>query len=688
MRRLRAPALGARAIAALLVLAAAVLPGSSPARGEPAEFPGNAEELAAYELLHDDKPITARTRAEAILRAEPDSIVGHYVLGTALREAEGSLARAVSHLRLSRRLFEDRYRGGAIGGKAALLYREILRGLEHTLGLMERYEEQLAILRDYDDRFEPPLLGQRAWPLMKLHRYAEARGFAQMAIDSQRPVQRSIGLNALCAIDAEERDRKAAYESCLRALDFARERARESKEQDPERRPHIAVHAYNASLSALGVLRHDEAERLALEGTARTERSASNPWMLLVHLYLAEGRGGDAVSAIRKMLSWFAQQPPGARDQKSAQTDAITATLLLVAGEAEAGIAFVSRALTRPDRQGISSAVPEQALGGHALIRRALLRTQAELEAERASTRDMAERGAGLASSAWTRSLALVDGERVVSVLADASRLSGALRVYVDGGLDDLPSWLMGDLVEVLGAGVVEAALSRARSDERTPEVGPFFDALEAEVALRKGDVGRARELAEGAFEHLPRAEALMRARVSAVAGEAARRGGDIGGSVGLFQRALGLDPGTIRRLGLRLPAVVRYAGGGAAGTRAAELLGRSPRLVAARGGFEVRVEASGAGLKACLWAPMEAALGCGEVTPKEGESADAFGARLAREFHRAVFALRLPITDVDIRSLDGVTRMSRDVEREKLRELLDTTPASGLPKGDEEGEE
>ena len=80
------------------------------------------------------------------------------------------------------------------------------------------------------------------------------------------------------------------------------------------------------------------------------------------------------------------------------------------------------------------------------------------------------------------------------------------------------------------------------------------------------------------------------------------------------------IDPGTIRRLGLALPAAVIQDAGGAhdgAASRAAVLLGRSPRLRSASSAFEVRVQPAGAGLRVCLFAPLGASLGCGEAQPE-----------------------------------------------------------------------
>jgi tetratricopeptide (TPR) repeat protein len=635
----------------------------------------SAEEREAYDLWSDDKLLTARTRAEAVLRADPDSIIGHYVLGSVLRDAEGSLGRAMSHLREARRVYEAGIGIASGDDEATQIHRELLIGIEYTAGLMEQYDYELSVLDDHDALYMPPLLGQHAWPLMKLRRFDEARAAAKRAIDSGSAFQKNLGLNALCAIEATAHAREASYEHCLAALDHARKRVAEATVRGAKVIPHLSVHGHNAALAALSVLRHDEAERLALEGTARLEKSASNPWRLLVDLYLTEGRAGDAVAAIRQMQRWYAHQPAASRDQKDAETAAETSLLLLAAGEPSAGLRFISRALARPDRQGISSGQPEQALGGHALIRRALLRLDAEQAKERASAE-------GPIPSLWAalreRAAALPDAERVVGVLSDEARLDATLRVYLDGGIDDVPTWLLGDLVPVLGPGVVSVALAKARRAEALPALEPYFDALSAEVALALRDPARARRLAEGALSTLPRAEALLRARVAAVAGEAAHQAGDRAAAVGHFQRAIEIDPGTIRRLGLAIPAVVRRDAEGPTAERAAEVLRRSPRLFAEEGAFEVRIELvsgeSGIGrsLRACLFASLGTSLGCGEITEGIGERPSDAGARLAEAFHRTVFALQLPITDTDLRSLDGAATISRDAGRERLRGILD----------------
>ncbi len=648
--------------------------GDAPARSAEGEIDGTALEREAYDLYGQEKYLTARTRAEEALRQSPDSIVGHFVLGSVLREAEGSLPRSMSHLREAHRLYLRAHASGGGGTEKSPLYRDLLLSLQESAGLMELYDEQLALIDLFDRLYEPGLVGQHAWPLMKLHRYAEARAAAERAIATDFAWQKSVGYNALCAIEAEAHERKASYDQCLAALRHAQKRAAAAAARGSGVVPNLATHAYNAGLGALANLRHDEAERLTLEGTLRTERTASNPWRFLVQLYLDEGRSGDAVAAIRKMLAWCAHQPPGSRDQKAAETDAVTASLLLVTGDTEAGLRFISRAIERPDRHGISSAEPEQALGGHAVIRRALYRLDAERRAERASALDLLGRHGRIADS-----LAAL-GARVGAARRRARRQRPLRRRSPHLDAAPVPRRRPRRSARLAHRG--SRRHPRRGRRLRRPRAGPPRRGVRGHRALlrrprrrgraRAGHPGLAREMARSALDKLPPAEALLRARVAAVGAEGARRAGDLPTAMAFFQRAMELDPGAIRRLGLALPAVVIQDASGPAAARAAVLLGRSPRLVHTPGAFEVRVQATGSGLRACLFAPLGASLGCGQIDLAAGDPPDHAASDLVGEFHRLVFALSMPITDTDVRGLDGTTTISRDAGREHLRGILD----------------
>lgn len=676
-----------------IFLAAAL--GAAEVRAEGSGFAGaTADEERAYQLYNENKMLTARRIAEKVLERNPNSVLGHYVMGSVYRRAEGVLPTAMFHLGKARELYEGPSGQIRYSGKTSPLHREILFAIQLVAGEMEEYDYQIHVLEYHDMLYDPDLYAEHAWPLIQLGRYELAKQFAQVAVKSRDAFQRSLGLNAMCAIEGEARARKAYHEACMGALRNAEKRAAQDTETDPEHGTAIAVHAYNAALAAGSVLRAEQVEELALKGTRRLEFTPANPWRLLTKLYLDQGRMDDAVGALREMQRWRTRQPPHLRDQDRAETDVVFATLLLVAGETEISYRAVSRAIDRPDRRALTSGNAEQAIGAHALLRRAIQRVRAERRAEEISTLGFFDRLGGPWEVAWMRWESWGDEERVVSVLADESILEGTLMFYVQGGLDPMPVWLLGDLIDVLGPGVVESTLARVEGEDVFEGLAPYRQALRAEIALHRGDETRALDLAKTALQELPSTEALLQARVAAVGAEAARRQRRAQDSVGLFEKAMQIDGGVIRRLGLSIPARVEVQASGAIARDVGKMLDRSPRLRRTSGAFLVRVEGGGESLRVCLYNRQNALLSCtNTLTPyrpepsppaeangddsneveeeREPETAEEFAQRVAVAFHERAFAMPVQLSTADISSLDGRVTASEEASRERLRGVL-----------------
>ncbi|MFO0593002.1 MAG: hypothetical protein U0441_36005 [Polyangiaceae bacterium] len=660
------------------------------------------DEREAIELLQQDKYLSARTKAEELLAKDPDSFVGHYVMGSVLREAEGALARSLAHLKRAREIYERRWgEDDESDDRPWRVYADTIFGIMNTSELMENYEDALRAMDDYDKRFQPKLNAQRVWPLMKLGRYDDARAWAQRAMDTGSPYQKMRAMNGLCAVEGEQQHRQANYDACLAVYKYAKQRLAETKETDPTRMPAIVVYANNAHLGALAVLKYDEAEQLAIEGTKSREETSSNPWLRLARIYIDQGRAAEALSATKNLEGWRVRQPPATREQFSSEDEGTVALLLLVGGEARAALKLADRILARPDRRAMTSTHPEQTAGANALLRRSILRLGSELAAERASFVGASDKPKLLADAARLAASAWPDSQRVVGTLLDEERLVNTLRVYIDGGIEYVPTWMIGDLVEVLGPGVFLAALDEARAREKeVPGYAAFYDAFEAEARLAQGDEETALRLAKKAMDELPKAEVLLKARTAAIGAEAARRDGDLQAALGLFEKAMLADPGAIRRMGFKLPVRFRVAGGERA-DETARLLRKSPRFREEDQGFVVTVTDDGREMAVCLRTPLDAELSCSRVpieppkpaapasppaakpdgtSPKPAETKEPEPVaeapeRAAEAFHKDVFALKMNLSESDLRSLDGGTTATRDAVRDKMRELLQEEP-------------
>lgn len=649
-----------RLLAALVVSTlAAGAPAEEPAPSAPSPGLGSdAEAVAEWQLAADGKFVAAREAAEARLRRHPQSFEGHFVLGLVLHMGEGNLPRALHHLRAARRAFEGRY-GLQPPPEAPFQWHvAILAELASVLREMDRFEEALLVLEMRDAAYDPDAPGEQSWSLIRLRRYAAARAAIDAGLASTDPRQVEFVKTALCALESEQQRRRPAYEACVAAMEYARAQKITA--------PNVYT---NAAQAAQGVFRADEAERYALEGTRHFEAgNAANPWMFLLSLYLDQGRMAEAVSAARNMAAWRNAQPAHMDDQTRSETEMAGALLLYVFGHAEESSRITARNLRRPDRTGFTSASSEQMEAGTALLDRAALLLAAERKSEEASWAT----GLG-AVKAWLhagrlRLDAWTSGRRAASLVGSETMLLATLRPFASGSVS-VPTWLVGDLVAVLGPGVVSAAAKRAqREEDRGGPAGAYVDAVRVEAAVARGDWGGALGFAGPVLATLPRTEALLRARVAALAAEAAWQTGDAARTAELYSVALQLDPGVVRRLGLAIPVVVQSRGTRAA-RRAARVLRQSPR-------FRVRGDApfalSVGDDEACLVGGGAQTLACARVVAQAGEDDDARGARLAAALHEEAFAPRADLSQADIRSLDGSTTAGRERNARRLRSVID----------------
>lgn len=620
------------------------------------------EELAwrAYELVERGGFAGARAITEELLRRDRDSIHGHLMLGIVQHLGEGNLPRAFYHVKRSRQLLEERYGEMPLDDSIILWHALAIGEMAEVSGAMGRHEDKIRYLYERDQLYAPARPAQLGWPLMRLRRYDEARRAVEEALAlGERPDQLAIARTALCAIEAELQRRDASWEACRLAAEHER--------RDSQGGPTPFT---NAAEAALGMLRFDDAERLILEGTKRFQRgTVSNPWLDLTHLYLAEGRLSEALDSVRRMFRWRRRQPAHVDEQNRSETDITSALFLLVAGRAEEATRVTRRILDAPDRTGYTSSESEQMEAGNALVDSVAQRMAAELAAERASWSPFWEAARARLEARRRHLSSWASGRQAAALVASRRTLLATLRPYLAGSME-VPEWIETEIVRYLGPGVVAAALDTAQGRETLPEAEGYFLAYEAEVAWVRGDGRRTVTWVDGALEALPGSEALLRARLAAIGAQAARDAGNPQRALELFDQVLQQDPGAIRRLGLALPVAFAASPGLAGETLT--YLERSPRFdVAGRGWFRVEVEGDAGAGRARLFGPQGTRYSEVVVRPRAGETAEDMARRLAREFHEAVFAPRLDLTQADLRSLDGSPTAAGGRSSERLRSVL-----------------
>ncbi|MDH5672111.1 MAG: tetratricopeptide repeat protein [Myxococcales bacterium] len=605
-------------------------------------------ELEAWRLLEQRRFIAARERAEGIVRGDSSSFVGHLTLGYAHHLGESNLPRALYHLERARSLFEGRF-GERPGSDAPFLWHvQLLEGLSSVHGSMEHYGEKLSYMARFNELYEPDKIAERAWPLMKLGKLAEARLAAELGLASDRPEQHTIALNALCAIEFEAGNDDKSYAACRRAVDHSRSMGGEPS----------AVDLTNFAEASRSQFKLAEAERVSLEATTAPLSWYGNPWVELGELYVRQGRFGEALSALRKVPEYRERRPPHVRNADINEMRRALSSFLLVLAKAQEASEITRRGIDAPDRRAHNSRDPAQDRSVLSLLHRRALRTEAQRIEEHAATRPFYERPWAHLQAAWLRVQALRSEALTQRLLDDDRRIVGSLRL---GSATSaiMPPWLLGELVEVMGAGVIGAALGRARARDGRQAAAAYFDALGVEVAQHQGQPQKALDHSRRALSALPPGEVLLAARTMALSAQAAR---DLGRSE-LARRhyndALQRDPGVFRRL--ELPIAVRVGlGGGEVAETVAEMLLRSPRFENDAGGLSMRIEADRTQARVCLRGERDELIACSSSRARASEGEDAYAARVTSEALEQLFAPRIDLTQTDINSLDGTNLSGR----------------------------
>jgi hypothetical protein len=647
-----------RARAWLVLLAcAAASSGARSTRAQNLQDPGELElqgaqaspkEREAWAEIEAGRYIHARELGEKILASAPDSFMGHMVLGFAQHYAENNLPRSLYHLDQALRLYEL-HNGSHPGPDAPWRWHAaLLRELADVHGDMEHHAEKLAYIARYNELYDPDMVAERAWPLMKLGRYSEARLAAELGLTTERAGERVIALNALCAIEFEAGNDGQSYDACKRAIDGGLGSANVS-----------SVDLTNFAEASRSLFMLDESERVSLQATEAIPSWYGNPWMELAELYVRQGRFGEGLSALKQAPRYRLKRPPHVREADRNELRRVLSSFLLVTAKPEEAYELTGRAISAPERRAHNSRDPAQDRTVLALLDRRARRMTAELLLEHAATEPWYRRPIAWAKALWLRVEARRSGALVQRLLSDDARLIGSFRIGTSSAAI-MPPWLLGEFCEVLGPGVVHEATLKARQNDKRPGAAAYYDAVAAEVALASGQSHDAIVLADRSLAGLGPSEVLLQARVMAVAAEAARDLDQMQAARARYGAAFQRDPGVFRRLEFPVPVEIRASGSDVA-TDVAAMLSRSPRFTVAEGGLSLSVQVDGAGARVCLAGDQAQQLGCAEYDAKSLKPGERYAQRIAEEAQKQLFSPRIDLTQMDINSLDGQNLAGRD---------------------------
>ena len=287
------------------------------------------EGMLADQVLQADGQsewVTARRLAQELLDEQPNSYVGHHVLGRAFWLGEGDYARASFHLRKSLDIYASTYESTT--DPPWRLESEGWWSLRIVTGDMGDFEEEPDLIDVYNqkqvgyhERFGTAynaLMAERGWPTYEIGAFLGGSLLGTAGNASESNWQTSLGWNVLCATAGEEGLRQESMDACSSALHHAQ-----------ESNAGVAVDASNASNAAMAVLDFDKVEEYARLSTRSGDGTTVSAWINLIHLYLAQGRADAAIEAVSGALDSLASEEPAMRLQKRADVDGAFALVLL-----------------------------------------------------------------------------------------------------------------------------------------------------------------------------------------------------------------------------------------------------------------------------------------------------------------------------------------------------------------------
>jgi tetratricopeptide (TPR) repeat protein len=535
-------------------------------------------------------------------------------------DEEGNHARALAWVRRAQTLLDDRDPDWAI---------KLLLEEHFILAEMNRNEDALAVLDRYEAKYGPPPPYLRIWPLFKSGHSDEARVIATKLTAADTEWDRADGYNGLLSIAFEEHDREGTYRWAIAGVD-----ATGGKNCTLTR---------NAASAAFSRLKLDQAEELSLK--AKKLKECIDPVdNQLAALAIVTGQFQQAVAALESSRATFIEKryrPHFALARRGVLVD-----LLDAVGQPEDALKLAKGLYGQQQRMGASSSSPEVERLSRTLRYAFALDGRVEQLREQAA---YAELPAGPASAAaeLTRTIATRWEVRrgLLQLLAGDDRLLLMTRPAM-GEVSDWPSWRTGDLVDVVGTGVMRASIKRARAiDAAFPETAAWLDQLEGEVAWREGNWKEAVRLSELALQGLDKRAAMLRWRAMTLRGDALRHLGRSSEGFADLAEVLQRWPTAFRAFSLSVPVTLTTDGSQLAKDTAARL-GRSPRFdVQDKAPWKLMVTSRAPAVDVCLLDQNDAQLACAS-----GEGAS----KALDAFHAAAFAPKVSLTQSDLKSLDG----------------------------------
>lgn len=505
------------------------------------------EELRLYESsIKQSVPAhQIREQARQLLKQSPASYVAAYVYGKSELD-DGNYPQALWGLGLAQKTIEKHpdYLGASHGTNIQW-HAEVLRQLAAAYFNMDRNVDAVRIgdlgISLYPGRTDIFPDNYRIDSLLKLGRVNEAKGLAdtRLAEAGLYPEEKAMRrIETVKILFALEPDGRRAYDEC-KALCIEMPALKQKPPYND-----LAFHARRQGMY------REAFDALTASTKFQNADSPSHPHRVLSEMAVAQGDWAQAEGNIRQMWNWLYGKKIDKRFELEGDTRLAAAGYYLATGQPERAERLIIKYVDHPIRAGFSSRPIEEWEAGVNLMCVSASRQIRALEV------------AAVSCSTWHRRLYVhvrhvsrvwheqIMARRIRGLITERMRKGPPIRdalVLVNG-----PAWLWGDVVRILGPSRTRALM------RRYPMMGEqkrmFEEALMAECAFVSRQWQDTICYGKKALEALPMEETILRARISALVGEALRHDGGVDESMSYFAQAFRSDRAVVLMTDIRLP--------------------------------------------------------------------------------------------------------------------------------------
>ena len=659
-----------------------------------------ANERNIYEDVASGHFIKARRSAEELLKANPDSIGGNFVLANVFWYGEGNHMRAMTLYKKTIRLFEERYcNGGASipdNTELQAWHQRLYKDLARIYAELDMRPEELNIHQLVADRYNGELGEDSVWALMKLNRFDQAREISEKSISGQDSFWADVAYNDLTAIADAQHKHLEAMKASQRSVAFNNKSC-----------VVLLNHARGYSL----FLKMDEAIQYTTKARGMSTKDCVNsPYTAASTFYLIDGKWQLAISSMLKARKRHIERKDKIQVEMSERR--YMATILFEMGFAERAWVLMETVMNAPSRLGYESLLKEQmgmaeTLTYYAISSDAMARFEEGLSAWSSlepmmmnsvfrkihgifkddpngikdKITELQKNRDKLGPSLWSMN------QKLFKYALNPLNLKSFLVPYY---VVDPPLYNYA-IVDTLGRRTAEFFVEYQKSilePEELEAMLPVFDLFSAYIAWRDDDFDKALELIDKANQNMPPKVSLMLRQADLIKADIMMKRGQRIEAMNLMNDVFKIYPAVFRHFNVRLPIKFDESMRSDPELKnAMKALKNSPR-------FEVADDAQliVTGMKAdkmiqiCLISALGQRFGCSSDDIKDyggNSEIQPHTAEIVDNFHHKVFSPMVDLSQKDLNSLDGsALQMSAD---EALEKLIKTTPLTTSDYDDDE---